>query len=416
MGYHERMRRSPLAVLFLVVFLDLLGFGMVLPLLPFYALKFGTNALGVGALMTVYSLLQLVMAPVWGGLSDRVGRRPVLLGSLLGSALSLMAFGLAGSLWALVAARALAGAFTATIGVAQAAIADVTAPEDRAKGMGLIGAAFGLGFVFGPAFGGFLAAYGQAHLSAWGPLAAAGIPAFVAAALALANFLWGLAVLPETLAPAAGEAAQAAPRQGALRRLQSAWAIPGLAKPIATYFLVIFAFATVEACFPLLLKDRFGLGEAGNGYVFGFLGILIVINQGGLVGRLAKRVGEKALGVIGPLVLALSLLLVPYVPTMGLLLLSLVPMALGNGWASSGLTSLISLRAEAEAGPQGQALGAAQAAASLGRVLGPLWGGLAYQQWGAGGSFAIAAGILVAASGLMLGVVPPPKATAAGAA
>ncbi|HEX2189860.1 MAG TPA: MFS transporter, partial [Longimicrobiaceae bacterium] len=188
-GPERAARRSPLTIVFLTVFLDLVGFGIVIPLLPLYAERFGAGPVAVTWLVAVYSLMQLVFAPWWGSLSDRVGRRPVLLVGLFGSAASYLLFGLAGSLAALFAGRALAGIMGANVGVAQAYIADVTPPEERAKGMGLIGAAFGLGFIFGPALGGTLAHFGHA------------VPFLGAAALAAVNGCLGLALLPESLPP-----------------------------------------------------------------------------------------------------------------------------------------------------------------------------------------------------------------------
>lgn len=372
------MRKSPLAILFVTVFLDLLGFGMVLPLLPYYAVDLGASAFLVGALLAAYSLAQMIFSPVWGGLSDRIGRRPVLIGSLFASAASQLAFGLAGSLAMLFAARAFAGMAAATIGVAQAYIADSTTPENRAKGMGIIGAAFGLGFVFGPALGGLLAPFGLS------------VPAFVAAGLALANGLLAIAVLPESLP--ADRRGEHVVRGFSPARLARAAAIPGMLPLMAIYFLTIFAFATMEATFPLLTKDMLGFTAVQNGWVFAYIGVLIVILQGGLVGRLAKRFGEKNLVIAGAVLLAIGLAGLPFGTTLPVLLLVLVPLAAGNGLANPSLTALISLTAARDA--QGQTLGVAQSLASLGRVLGPLWGGFAFQALGPKASYLVAGGIM----------------------
>lgn len=390
------MRKSPLAILFVTVFLDLLGFGMVLPLLPYYAVRFGADAFMVGGLLAVYSLAQLVCSPIWGGLSDRVGRRPVLIASLFASAVSQLAFGLAGSLAMLFGARLIAGVASATIGVAQAYIADSTTPENRAKGMGIIGAAFGLGFVFGPALGGLLAPLGH------------GVPAFVAAGVALLNGLLALALLPESLpAERRGEHVE---RGFSPARLARAAAIPGMPPLMAIYFLTIFAFATMEATFPLLTLGLFGFDEAKNGWIFAYIGVLIVILQGGLVGRLAKRFGEKNLVIAGAIFLAIGLAGLPFSASVPMMMLVLVPLAAGNGLANPSLTALISLAASRDA--QGQTLGVAQSLASLGRVLGPLWGGFAYQALGPKGSYLVAGGIMaIMAVGAFAIRAPEPQAT-----
>lgn len=394
------MARSPLAILFITVFLDLLGFGLILPQLPYYAVRFGADALVVGALMAVYSLAQMVASPIWGKVSDQFGRRPVLIVSLLGSALTSAClglvvdevwwqrvggglpetvFGIATALLALFAARLLAGIATATIGVAQAYIADSTTAENRAKGMGIIGAAFGLGFVFGPALGGVLAPYGQ------------GVPAFVAAALALANAGFAFFKLPESLPPESR--GQIVSRGFSLGRLAASARIPGMAPLMLMYFLSIFAFATMEATFPLLTRDAFGFTEVENGYTFAYIGVLIVIMQGGLVGRLARRYGEQRLVISGGLLLAVGLASLPFVPSLMVLLLALVPLCAGSGLTNPSLTALISLAANRS--EQGETLGTAQSLASLGRVVGPLWGGFAFSSLGAKPSYLIAAGIML---------------------
>ncbi|MEB3223709.1 MAG: MFS transporter [Candidatus Sericytochromatia bacterium] len=408
------MARSPLAILFITVFLDLLGFGLILPQLPYYAVRFGAGALAVGGLMAAYSLAQMVASPLWGGVSDRVGRRPVLIGSLVGSAASTALLGavvdpawwariggglpdtLLGAstaLLALFAARVFAGTATATIGVAQAYIADSTTPETRAKGMGIIGAAFGLGFVFGPALGGLLAPFGP------------GVPALVAAGLALANAAFAWVRLPESL-PAARRGVAVA-RGFSVARLRQAAIIPGMAPLMAMYFLSIFAFATMEATFPLLTRDAFGFGEVQNGWTFAYIGVLVVIMQGGLVGRLAKRFGERRLVVAGGALLAVGLAGLPLSPSVAAMAAVLVPLCAGSGLTNPSLTALISLTAAQDA--QGETLGTAQSLASLGRVLGPLWGGFAFGALGATGSYAVAAGVMLTVAGMMWATSPRPE-------
>jgi DHA1 family tetracycline resistance protein-like MFS transporter len=382
------MKKAPLFILFVTVFLDLLGFGMVLPLLPYYAVHFGADAFAVGGLLAIYSFAQFIFSPIWGRLSDRVGRRPLLLMSLIGSSVGLVTFGLANSLWLLFASRAFAGITGATISIAQAYIADSTTAENRAKGMGIIGAAFGLGFVFGPAFGGLLAAYGH------------GVPAFVAAGIALANFAFAAIKLPESLP--LERRGEVVARGFSLARLGRAATIPGMPVLMATYFFTILAFATMEATFPLVTLQRFGFNEVSNGYVFAYLGVLIVILQGGLTGRLVKRFGEKPLIIVGAVMLCIGLAGLPLAPSVPMLMLVLIPLAVGNGLTNPSLTALISLTAEA--GAQGETLGVGQSLASLGRILGPLWGGFAYKALGPQQTYAIAGGIMLVMALVAFGI------------
>jgi multidrug resistance protein len=238
------MKKSPLVVLFVTVFIDLIGFGIVLPLLPFYAEHFGANALLVGLLSTCFSLMQLLFAPVWGRLSDRVGRRPVILAGLLGSSISYFTFALAQSLPILFLSRILAGIAGANISTAQAYIADSTQPENRAKGMGLIGAAYGLGFTVGPAIGGILSQYGYA------------VPAFFASALALGNFAAAWWLLPESRNPSQ----QIRQSESGLnwQRLKTGLQHPELGIFLLLFFISTFAFANLEATFALMTSRRFG--------------------------------------------------------------------------------------------------------------------------------------------------------------
>lgn len=416
------MKKASLLILFLTVFIDLLGFGIVLPLLPYYAHDFGANAFGVGALLAVYSLMQLFFSPLWGRLSDRIGRRPVLMISLFGSALGLTVFGSAFpiaqaispahwqplALGLLFVSRAFAGVMAATISIAQAYITDATTAENRAKGMGIIGAAFGLGFLFGPAMGGVFAHVGAGISEAM----RYGLPAYIAAGIALLNLLFAAFKLPESLP--ADQRGQEQVRGVSFKRLAIAARVPGLGRLMLIYFLTIFAFATMEATFPLLTLDHFKFTEVQNGYVFAYIGVLVVILQGGLVGRLAKRFGERALIIVGAVCLAIALALLPFAPTVGMMLVVLVPLAVGNGLCNPNLTSLISKTAEA--GAKGATLGAGQSMAALGRILGPLWGGFAYAYLGTSPSYLVAGAIMLVLAGVALGIRKPDAAAEATAA
>ncbi|HEX2521936.1 MAG TPA: MFS transporter [Terriglobia bacterium] len=360
------MKKSPLVVLFVTVFIDLIGFGIVLPLLPFYAEHFGANALLVGLLSTCFSLMQLLFAPVWGGLSDRVGRRPVILAGLLGSSISYFTFALAQSLPILFLSRILAGIAGANISTAQAYIGDSTERENRAKGMGLIGAAYGLGFTVGPAIGGILSQYGYA------------VPAFFASALALGNFGAAWWLLPESRNPSQ----QVRHLESGLnwQRLKTGLQHPELGIFLLLFFISTFAFANLEATFALMTSRRFGFDARANGYLFAYIGILITIVQGGLTGRLARTLGERRMISAGLFCMIFGLGLLPYSLGLKSLLLVLVVLVGGHGSTNPCISSLMSQAATAE--DQGGILGVAQSLASLARILGPVWGGFTFDAFG----------------------------------
>ncbi|MCI0621136.1 MAG: MFS transporter [Acidobacteria bacterium] len=360
------MKKSPLVVLFVTVFIDLIGFGIVLPLLPFYAESFGANALLVGLLSTSFSLMQLLFAPVWGRLSDQVGRRPVILLGLLGSSVSYLTFGLAQSLPILFLSRVFAGIAGANISTAQAYIADSTAPEQRAKSMGLIGAAYGLGFTIGPAIGGLLSQYGYAT------------PAFFASALALVNLGAAWWLLPESL-NRSGQP-RLAERGLNWQRLRKGLQHPELGVFLILFFISTFAFANLEATFALMTARKFGFDARANGYLFAYIGVLITIVQGGLTGRLARRFGEKRLISAGLFCMIFGLGLLPYSYGLHSLLLVLVVLIMGHGATNPSISSLISQAASAE--NQGGILGVAQSLASLARIVGPVWGGFTFDAFG----------------------------------
>jgi MFS transporter, DHA1 family, tetracycline resistance protein len=388
-GRLRRVPRSSLGILFVTVFIDLVGFGIVIPLLPLYAEQFGAGALTVTALVAVYSLMQFLFAPWWGQLSDRVGRRPVLLVGLFGSAASYLLFGLAGSLATLFVARMLAGVAGANVGVAQAYVADVTLPADRARGMGLIGAAFGLGFIFGPVIGGLLAPYG------------AGTPFLAAAGLALVNGLVALRALPESKPAMGGTRVIQAGIAARWRTLVQLGRSRRLVWSLFTAFLLLtLAFAALEATLSIWAARRWDFSPSEVAYLFAYLGVLVTLVQGGLVGRLARRFGERPLALAGMVAFALGLAGIAISPTLPALAVALALLAVGQGLAGPALSALISRAASAE--DQGRVLGISQSLSALGRVIGPLWGGFAYARIGIGAPYLSGAAIVMLALGVLL--------------
>lgn len=359
--------------LFLIVLIDLIGFGVIIPLLPFYAEKFQASPDVVTLVMAVYSLAQLFSAPLWGRLSDRIGRRPVLLVSMAGAALSYVWLGLAEELWTLFAARAFCGAMAGNISAAFAYVADVTGPEDRARGMGLIGAAYGLGFIAGPAIGGILA--GPDPLQADYQT-----PSFVAAALSAAALLLAGALLKESLS-AELRAKAAARRDLPLRRtLLAVLADRRLAFWISLSFLATLVLAGMETTFAMWSERTFGWGPQQNGYLLAFLGVLSAAVQGGLIGPMSRRIGTHRMVIQGTAVLGLAFLCLPFADTLGVLLVVTAGLAYGFSIVSPALNSLISL--EADAGNQGSVLGLARSASILARVVGPALAGVLFAAFG----------------------------------
>ena len=374
-----RARRATLGIVFLIVFVDLVGFGIVIPILPTYAEDLGPSPLVLGLLMASFSIMQLLATPLLGRLSDRYGRRPVLLLSLLGSVAGYVLFAVADSLPLLFLSRIVDGFSGGNISTAKAVIADITAPEDRARGMGLIGAAFGLGFIFGPAVGGRLA-----DLASWMPGAAA-------AAASLLAFVLVLVILPETRR-AGGPMA---PRLD-FASLARSVSRPGLGFVLGAGFLAILALAGFETVFAQWLRATFDLSRGRISDLFAVLGVLAALVQGVLVGRLARRYGEARLLVGGGLLAALALALLPGVVGLWWLVADLALLALGIGVATPAASSLVSRLASAE--EQGGALGLFEALRSLARVVGPLGGELLYGV-GRGWPFHVGAVLMLGAAG-----------------
>lgn len=358
-----------MAILFLIVFVDLVGFGLVIPLLPFYAERFGASPLQMTLLFAVYSLMSMLAAPFWGRLSDRVGRRPVLMASMAAAALAYLWLGLASRLWMVFAARAFAGICAGNIAAAQAYIADATPPEKRARGMGMIGAAFGLGFIIGPVIGGIVAGSDL-------KTADLATPGFIAAGLSAAALLGVVFLLRESVS--AGS--RAGETRGRVAALRAALRQPMLGRLLAVFFLVILAFSGMETTFAWWAIDQFGWGPRPIGFVFFYVGLLSAAMQGGLIGPLTRRFGEERLMLGGIVLIALGLLVLPFAREIALLIVATTLLALGMGAMQPSLNSLISRRAAPER--QGEVMGVAQSVGALSRVLGPIIAGALFSGLG----------------------------------
>ena len=390
----NKLLRSPLFIMALTIFIDMTGFGLILPLLPFWAQRLGASPTGIGLILTIYALAQFIFTPILGRLSDRYGRKPVIALSLLIEALSFALSALAGSFAFLLVARFIGGIGASNIGSAQAVVSDTTPPEGRARGMGLIGAAIGLGFVIGPAIGGVLAPLGST------------VPFWATMAVALVNAALVFAFLPETRKreEVASEQSQHMLFAGWRYVLRSG----ALARLVVVYLLFTVAFTAMEALFPLFTQKAFGWGAMQNGYIFTYVGIFIVIVQGGLVGQLVKRFGEKSLAIAGMIMLAAGLILLTWSTSLGLLLIALAILSAGDGAVATTISTLLSFASPK--GAQGETLGLAQGMGGLGRILGPLAAGLVFQIGGPGAPF-LAGGILVALATLLLLPALPPHSS-----
>lgn len=384
------IRRASLGTIFLTVFLDLLGFGLVVPYLPGVARSYGASALVATLLGAAYSLMQLVFVPFWGQLSDRVGRRPVIMVSVSASAVGFLVLANADSLALLFVARIWNGIASSNISVAQAYIADVTEPKDRSKGMGLIGAGIGLGFVLGPVIGGLL--------EAASPLSRVGaLPAYVAMGLALCNMLLAIFFLPESLPPE---------KRGKVRRLSPfdperyriARSYPGVSLALALNFVLILSFAALEQTFRLFTEDAFHMDVRGTGYVLGFVGVVLIAVQGGLLRPLSKRYSEETLVRVGTLIQAggfVALALSPRLGGLGPLYGAMGFIALGSALTNPSLSAFVSRCADPTC--QGTVLGVLQSTGAFARVCGPATGGLLYQSVGPQAPY------LAAAIGMLIG-------------
>jgi MFS family permease len=380
------MRRNPaLTTVFLVVLVDLMGFGLVLPLLPFYASDFHASDIQIGILYSIFSAAQLIFSPLWGSLSDRFGRRPIMLLSTFGAAVSYVMFGLADSYWMLLVSRAIAGIMGGNISAAQAYIADVTKPEERAAGMGLIGAAFGLGFVIGPAaatallhpsFPSVMESLGASAFSQWVLAHKLEAPGFFAALLSFISFLLVVFKLPESVKEGAtyGSARKGIFSADFWRQFAPGTsASPVIALLFAGTLFIWIGQGTMFSAFPMFCERKLGMSPDKVGIQFFYIGIFTAVMQGFLLRMIAKRFSEKNLFLSGTILNTIAMFSYVVVDSQAALLVSLFIMATGNSLIQPSIASLISKEAKPE--EVGSLLGTSQSVAGLGRVIGPAWGG-----------------------------------------
>jgi MFS transporter, DHA1 family, tetracycline resistance protein len=359
----DRLRKSgtgllsPLPILLLTVFVDMVGFGIVVPVLPLYTERFDATPLAIGMLLAVYSGMGFIFSPIVGALSDRLGRRSILLCATIGQAAGFLIMGMANSLLWLFVARIIDGIFGANVSTTQAYVADVTPPEDRSRAMGLLGAAFGVGFIFGPLIGGVLS---QISLSA---------PFYFAAGLAAANAVLIFFVLPESL-PARDNSK---PDRDSFVRLFREGLGAVIVPLMAAYFFMMTGFSILTSFFAIFTEDRFGYNASANGYIFAGIGVIAVIVQAGLIGPLVKRFTEKRIAIAGLALLSCSIFVLPLAHATIVLLCAGAGIALGNSFINPTINGLVSRLVNKYW--QGRVLGLMQAAASLGRFIGPVLGG-----------------------------------------
>jgi multidrug resistance protein len=363
-------------IIWTTVALDLVGFGIIVPILGRYAERFGANGLQVGLMFASFSVAQMVFAPILGRISDKVGRKPVIVFSLIGTAVGSFVTGAAGALWVLFLGRILDGASGASVAVAQGAVADIAPPEQRARLMGMLGAAFGVGFVVGPALGG-LAALGGPH-----------VPFYLAGSIAAINAVAAMIRLPETK-PDTSHITEKHQRGTALSPALKRFALVG--------FLSMLGFAGFEATFSIWGEKQFGFTEGSASIVFVFVGVTLVAVQGGLIGPLTQRLGSRKLLRIGLSLVAVGLLLLGLSNTWPLLFVALFLLSLGQGMSGPSGSALVAELAPVER--RGEAIGYQQSTAAFGRVAGPVMAGALFDHVGISAPFFVSGVLILCAVG-----------------
>jgi len=370
-------------VIIMTIFIDITGFGMIIPLLPFYAAEFQAGSTALGVLVASFSIMQFIFSPILGRISDSLGRRPILLLSILTSMVSFIVFAVANSFLMLLLSRIIAGMATETA-VAQAYIADITDETDRAKGIGRLGAAFGVGFIIGPAIGGLLSVYGF-----WAP-------GFAAAVLTLLNLLFVFFFLPESISHKDLPTRTTSKfHDGFLRKLANAMGRPLIGPTLIISFIITLAFATVPVIVPLLGISFFDFSSIEMSYVFMYIGLIQIILQGFIIGRLVKRAGEERLIAFGSLLMMLGMFVMPLLANISIFLGSITMMGSGVGIINTAVPSFISKRTQAN--EQGGMLGLTQSISNIARVPGPLVGGSVFEFAGLTAPFLLSGVLLLVA-------------------
>lgn len=363
-------KKTQLVIIFVTVFIYLLGFGIIIPILPILSRDFGATATQTGLLMSVYSLMQFIFSPFWGRLSDRFGRKPILLGCLIGETFSYILFALSRDLTTLFIARMLAGFFGGSISTASAYISDITPSDQRSKGMALIGAAFGLGFVFGPAIGGLLAEYAT-HISNE-PFFNTSFASYVVSGLCFATFLFGLFFLKESLTTRLERKAVRNRFLIILEKLR----IPIVSELTIVFFLLSFSMSAMEATLVLYMSDVFAWGIKEVSYGFAYIGVIIVFTQGYLIRKLLPKWGERFTLKLGTSSFFIGMFIIAIAPNIWTMAVAMTLIALGNGMSNPSILGSISNLTDST--EQGSTLGVTQSLSSLGRILGPAIGGFVF--------------------------------------
>lgn len=358
-------KKSALVIIFLTVFIDLMGFGILIPILPTFASKeLHISDFGIGVLFAVFSLMQFLFNPILGRVSDKYGRRPIILLSLLSTAVSYVIFSFSHSFLLLLISRTLGGLGGSNIGVAQAYIADITEKHERSKGMGMIGMAFGLGFMFGPMIGGFLSTFGYP------------VVGLVSAAFSFLAFTFTFFMLKETVHKDANKGQKINKNIIDMKYMAATLRHADIGSLVILFFIVTFSGATIYGIFAILGLKHYHFTDQQIGYLFGILGVTSAVVQGGLIRILENKISDKVMVAAGTFISIFGLALMPYGGNFLGLALIMIIQAIGTGLLQPTLLSMISKYSSAK--EQGAILGLNQSLSALGRVFGPLWGGFAF--------------------------------------
>jgi MFS family permease len=384
---------SPKVLIFMTVFLYLVGFGIIIPILPLLGKELGGNASQVGWLMAIFSFMQFMFAPMWGYFSDRHGRRPILVSCLIGEALTYVWFAFARDFTSLFLARMLAGFFGASLSTATAYISDITPPKERSKGMAIIGAAFGLGFVIGPALGGMLIKIGNGFSA--DPMMGSTFASLFVSVLCLITFIFAYFKLPESLTEERRKETKAKNKKHRFTLLADKLKVPTLNTLILTFFCNTLGMASMEATLVLFVGAHFGWTTMDVSFGFAYVGVIMIITQGFLVRKLIPMVGERKMAILGLSLFSLGMAGISMSTTIGMLALAMTFLAFGNGFSNPSLLGSISLVSSDQ--EQGVNMGVAQSASSFGRIVGPIMGGYCYDKLSDRSPFLLSAAIGIVA-------------------